>query len=232
VNLTSLLAGRQHILLDFDGPVCAVFGAVSARDTAQQLAASLTSRGVRLPAGVADTDDPFDVLRAAGHAAKAAEVLLRDLELRAVRAAPLTPGIRDALNTLNAAGHTITIVSNNSDAAVRALLAGHQLAPPISAVVARTEPDPGLLKPHPHLVQRAIELLRTTPDACVLIGDSTTDILAARAAGTAVIAYANKHDKRDGFAAYRPDAIIDSITDITEALTTDNVTPSGTPATD
>ena len=71
-----------------------------------------------------------------------------------------------------------------------------------------------------------------TPDACVLIGDSTTDILAARAAGTAVIAYANKHHKRDSFAAYRPDAIIDSITDLTEALATDNVTPSGTPATD
>ena len=72
-------------------------------------------------------------------------------------------------------------------------------APPISAVVARTEPDTGLLKPHPHLVQRAIDRRRTTPDACVLIGDSATDIPAARAAGTAVIAYANKHGKPDSF---------------------------------
>jgi beta-phosphoglucomutase-like phosphatase (HAD superfamily) len=99
-------------------------------------------------------------------------------------------------------------------------------------VLSSPEPSPTPAYSSRILVQRAIDLLRTTPNACVLIGDSTTDILAARAAGTAVIAYANKHDKRDSFAAYRPDAIIDAITDLTDALATNNVTTSGTPATD
>jgi HAD superfamily hydrolase (TIGR01662 family) len=224
VNLTALLAAHPHVLLDFDGPVCAVFGGVSARHTAQQLADALTTRGVSLPDDVADTDDPFDVLRAAGEAAPTAEALLRDLELQAVEVAPLTPGVREALAALHRAGHSITIVSNNSEAAVRAVLTEHQLAPPIGDIIARTDPDPALLKPHPHLLLRAASRLHTVPSVCVLVGDSTTDVTAARAAGTAVIAYANKPEKRASLAAEQPDAIIDSITDLTDALAGDTLT--------
>jgi hypothetical protein len=106
VTLAQLLAEHRHVLLDFDGPVCAVFGDVSARDGAARLAAALRSLGIALPAGIVDTDDPFDILRAAAeaHAASMAEAMLRDLELQAVRVAPLTPGIRDALDALAVRG--------------------------------------------------------------------------------------------------------------------------------
>jgi phosphoglycolate phosphatase-like HAD superfamily hydrolase len=53
-----------------------------------------------------------------------------------------------------------------------------------------------------------------------MIGDSVTDIQAAKAAGTKVIAYANKPGKRERFAAHQPDALIDSMTVLFEAPTT------------
>lgn len=222
MTLTQLLTAHRHVLLDFDGPVCAVFGGVSARDTATQFAAILRDRGVPLPAEASNTDDPFDVLRAATHAhadaALLAEASLRDLEVQAVHVAPLTPGIGGALDALVETGHTITIVSNNSEAAVAAVLAAHSLRARIGAIIARTEPDPALLKPNPHLVRCAIQRLPANPDECVLIGDSVTDITAARRAGTAVIAYANKPGKRQNFAPHRPDAIIEHMQAITHAL--------------
>jgi phosphoglycolate phosphatase-like HAD superfamily hydrolase len=54
----------------------------------------------------------------------------------------------------------------------------------------------------------------------VLIGDSATDIEAARAARTAVIAYANKPGKQDRFVPLRPDALITAMSDLTAAATT------------
>lgn len=222
MTLAQLVADRRHVLLDFDGPVCAVFGGVSARDTAAQLAADLRAQGVPLSAAVDDTNDPFDVLQAAAQhgAAQLAEPMLRDREVSAVRLAPITPGAREALASLIASRHTITIVSNNSDAAVRAFLTAHGLTEHIGGVVARTEADPDLLKPNPHLLALAIRQLRTEPSECVLIGDSTTDITAAHAAGTAVIAYANKPHKRAAFTPHGPDAVIHDMHEIAQLRST------------
>jgi HAD superfamily hydrolase (TIGR01509 family) len=190
---------------------------------ARQLAADARARGVHLAGDVDGTGDPFDVLRAAAahDPAKAVivESALRDAEVHAVATAPMTPGLMDALIALRASGHTITIVSNNSDAAVRAFLATRGLDALIDRVVARSEPDPALLKPHPHLVLSAMAANQTAAAACLLIGDSTAEITAAHRAGTAVVAYANKPGKRDALAASRPDALIDELADLTRAAT-------------
>jgi hypothetical protein len=50
-----------------------------------------------------------------------------------------------------------------------------------------------------------------------LVGDSDTDITAARRAGTAVVAYANKPGKHDLLAAHRPDAVIDDLHELVAA---------------
>ena len=56
------------------------------------------------------------------------------------------------------------------------------------------------------------------PDKCVLVGDSPTDAEAAQAAGTAVIAYANRPGKRETFAAYQPNAIVNDLSEIPALL--------------
>jgi beta-phosphoglucomutase-like phosphatase (HAD superfamily) len=222
MTLAAILAAHPHVLLDFDGPICAVFGGETpAPMVARQLVDEGRRRGLPLPADLAETGDPFDVLHAAAaispDAARSIERALRDAEIRAVTTAPTTPGICDAIDALRSTGHTITVVSNNSDAAVRHFLARHDLTDAVPRVVARTESDPALLKPAPHLVTHAVHHGPVGPDCCVLIGDSTTDVLAARAAQTAIIAYANKPGKHATFAALHPDHIIDTIDQITRA---------------
>ena len=59
-------------------------------------------------------------------------------------------------------------------------------------VVGRTDPDPRLLKPHPHLVLRALDALGGDPTICAFVGDSTSDVQSAKAAGTQSVGYANK----------------------------------------
>lgn len=210
-----LILERDYILLDFDGPVCAVFGKLSKRTVADRLKPLL---GSELSDDVADTDDPFAVLRYAGMVgpttAAAVERQLRRLEAEAVTTAPPTPGAAGAIRGLAASGCKIAIVSNNSTSAVRTYLTMHDLVGAVRSISARDHADPSLLKPSPYLLREAIEALGTTPEHCVMVGDSIGDIEAAHAVPLPVIAYANKPGKRDRFAPYRPDAIIEYMTQL------------------
>lgn len=220
-KLARALAGAQHVLLDFDGPVCAVFGGTSDRAVADVLRAKLDGQADQLPQDVANSNDPFDVLRyaAALGPERAAEIeaSLTDLEVDAVATASPTAGAREAITALRHTGKSLTIVSNNSIAAILAYLSEHALAPLITGVIGRSDPSPALLKPDPHLLQQAVHARRAQPSECVLVGDSITDIQAARAAHTAVIAYANKPGKRARFAMLEPDVIITAMQDLADA---------------
>ena len=54
-----ILARSQVVLLDFDGPVCAVFGGLSDHDVAVELRALFPEA---LPESVEQSRDPFDLL--------------------------------------------------------------------------------------------------------------------------------------------------------------------------
>lgn len=204
-----LVASRKHVLLDFDGPVCAVFGTLTDRVVADRLRALLD---VDLPAEIAESDDPFDVLRHAAtlgaDTAATVEREFRRLEVEAVTTAPATPGAADTIRALVNAGHTVTIVSNNSEQAVRRYLEQRDLAGLVKGVSARTFADPGSLKPNPFLLQQAINSAGLDRDECVMLGDSVSDIEAARSVGTDAIAYANKPGKQLRLQQAHPDAII------------------------
>ena len=59
-------------------------------------------------------------------------------------------------------------------------------------MIARTSHDPALLKPSPHLIIQAVEALDAEPGECTLVGDSVTDVQAARLASVQSIGYANE----------------------------------------
>lgn len=141
----------------------------------------------------------------------------RELEVDAVATAPTTPGLSAALPALVDTGRTVTIVSNNSQAAVQTFIDTHDLAHGVHGVVARTDSNPRLLKPSPHLVLTAMRQLGARPGECALIGDSTTDVTAAHAAGTIAIGYANKPGKRERLTAAGANAIIDRLGDLARA---------------
>ncbi len=222
MTLRALLARTEHLFIDFDGPMCSTFSAISSADASRELGELLAHHGLPVPSYLIDTADPFALLyyvaANAPHLADTAHGALTSLEVSGVKTAQPTPGLRDLLVQVAHTDRTATVVSNNSEACVRAFLDAEHLADHIHRISARTESDPRLLKPEPHLLLNAIESLGATPTACTLLGDSATDIEAAHRARTGSIAFANKPDKRDQLLAGRPNALVASLHDITAAL--------------
>jgi HAD superfamily hydrolase (TIGR01549 family) len=217
-TIAAILASSPNVLLDFDGPVCSVFGGLSNRDVADNLKSLFNPD---LPTEVAETDDPFEVLRHSGTANRGTlevvERQLKQLEVEAVATAPATPHAADTMEKLVESGHSLTIVSNNSADAIQVFLKLHDLRHLVSGISARTRQDPALLKPNPFLLELAIDSLHTEPGECVLVGDSVSDIQAARSTGTKIISFANKPGKRECFELLRPDAIVSHMSELVYA---------------
>lgn len=218
MTLADVLSGARHVLLDFDGPVCAVYGGSSDRAVADHLRALLADDGPKLPADIRVTSDPLVVLRyCAGlgaHTLRLVESEFVAEEVRAVATATETPGARTAIEALTTAGRTVTIVSNNSARAVNAYIDRQGLGGLIAGVIGRTLCDPESMKPRPHLLLEAVAARGTSAADCVMIGDSVSDVVAARAAGVSSIAYANRPDKRRKLADASPDFVVDSMDEI------------------
>lgn len=213
MNAADVLATRDHILLDFDGPVCAMFGgAMTDHDVANRLKPLL---GHARPSAIEAAHDPFDVLRYAASCGpatlRAVDTQFRRLEAEAAATAPETAGTAEALSALHLAGFTVTIVSNNSYEAIRSFLVLHDLTAYVRGIASRPVAEPSLLKPSPFLIEQAIRSLGTSPRFCVMVGDSLADVDAARRAGTAVIGYANKEGKSAAFRARGVDSVIDDM---------------------
>lgn len=221
-GLGELIARTRHVLLDFDGPICSVFAGTTAPAVASRLSKVLAGAGITPPTEVAETDDPFDVLRyALAHASELVadvEAAFRAEEVAAAATAAPTPGAAQTIHACHDTGRAVAIVSNNSDDAVHAYLATHHLAGQIDYISARTPADATRLKPHPHLVTQATHALGAEPATCVLIGDSITDIQAAHAAGVPAIGYANKASKPARFADTGAHGVITHMIDLATAL--------------
>ena len=221
-RLSEIITATRHLFLDFDGPICSIFAGLKPATIADKLRDIITSHGIALPADIEATSDPFDVfIHAASISpdlATEVEAAMTDLEIAAVPTAEPTPGVHAVITSCHDSGRTLTVVSNNSDRAVRAYLTRHALDGPISTVIARTSADPDLLKPCPHFLQQAIIASNAEPATCTLVGDQITDIDAARQAGTHSIGYANKPGKTDSFTDAGAEAIITSLAPLTLAF--------------
>jgi HAD superfamily hydrolase (TIGR01549 family) len=221
VPVAQVLAGDGPILLDFDGPVCRVFAGYPAAHIAAELRNRLTAEGITVPAAVAQEDDPLEVLRWTGslddaRRARQTEDALRSAELAAVASAEPTPFAREVIVAAHEADRRLAIVSNNSAAAIHAYIAAHRLTAYIETVVGRDEAD--TMKPEPEPIVRALHQLESRPADAVMIGDSPSDILSARAAGTRSIGYANRPSKTRPLLESGADAVVHSMADIATTL--------------
>ncbi|MEV6909870.1 HAD-IA family hydrolase [Amycolatopsis sp. NPDC051071] len=214
-GVRELLQDKDHVFLDFDGPVCDVFARLPAREVADRLKQLV---GPGLPREVSASADPFDVLRYAAscgpNAAHVVERQLSRLENEAVSLVSPAPGVPELIREWVSQGFTVTIVSNNSVEAIRAFLTVHELAGHVRRISARAMSDPEHLKPQPALLDAAVKALGTSPGKCVMVGDSAADVLAARAAGVASVAFATTPAKRKSLAALAPDALVSDLADL------------------
>ncbi len=126
------------------------------------------------------------------------------------------PGAIEALETLKAQGFSLACITNKAEAFTLPLLKNLDLHSYFQLVLSgdslpRRKPDPLPL-------MHACQHFGITPDHGVLVGDSSTDVQAARAAGMPVICvtygYNHGHDIRDS----HPDAVVETLTEVPKYL--------------
>ena len=213
-SMNSVVGAVGHLLLDFDGPVCALFGGVDVselllRSTVQHECSPL------VPLMKQYCRDPLALLRSPSVQGDpvilaAAEKIVREVELEGARTAPRNADLEVFLERLHQQRVPVSVVSNNSIEAVT-IFKRHDSLMREMVAFCRPESMPHLMKPSPYLVEQAIIAGGVDRGLCVLLGDSETDICAAHAAGIRAVGYANKHGKRERLEAVGADHVIDSL---------------------
>lgn len=222
-RLLEVLAATGPVLLDFDGPVCRVYSGDLNVHAAEALRDLLRQDDVELPYEVEQTRDPLEVLRYTRELERPplleqVEQALTDIEVEAVTDAPGTDGAVDFLHACAESNRPVVIVSNNAAEAIKRYLRTHDLPHLVKAVVGRSHAKPQEMKPHPRALRLALDLLTGAPNEALLIGDSVSDIQAGKQAGVRTVAYVNRPSKLDQLAAQSPDALVDSMTLLVDAL--------------
>lgn len=221
-QLAKLMSGVELLMLDFDGPICSVFAGLPAAEVAQRLRGTLRANGVAMSGELDSDNDPLSIYR---HSSVYGPAItsriyqeLVDAEVQAVASAVLTPGATDVVRMAREGGRRVAVVSNNAAVAVEAFLAVHELANLVSYVAARRTPVPALMKPSPAYVTEALAALRVPPGRGALVGDSETDIEAARMARVRSVGYANKPGKASRLSKAGADVVTDTMGALAAAL--------------
>jgi HAD superfamily hydrolase (TIGR01549 family) len=220
--LLGIITRTRYLLLDFDGPICDIYAGLSAATVADRLRKLVNGSGVQVPADLARSEDPLDLFVYAAaidtELAERVEAEMTELEEAATATAKPTGYVHDVFMACRESGRSVAVVSNNSDRAVRSYLTQNGLDDRVHLVVARTSHDAALLKPNPHLIEKALAALGAVPEICAFVGDSTTDIEAARMASVPSIGYANKPGKRASLTDAGADVVISSLADLVLVL--------------
>ncbi|MEU1041437.1 HAD family phosphatase [Streptomyces sp. NPDC005907] len=222
-SLTRTLTVAEAVLFDFDGPLCDVFAGLPAPQVARDLTCLAAEHDPQLRAKLAGVSDPLEILRLTYDSDRTLSSRVEDAliaaEIAAVQVAgnPTEGGV-EAMVAARRSGRPIAVVTNNSPDCVRSFFDLHGLSYLVDDVVGRVPHRPDLMKPNPCAVLHAAEQLDVPPAACVLIGDSLTDIQAAHAAGGTAIGYANKPHKREALTAAGAEAITEDMRAIALAL--------------
>jgi phosphoglycolate phosphatase len=96
------------------------------------------------------------------------------------------PGVRRMLERLRAEGLVLGICSNKPSLMVDKVLAALDLAPLFAGVTGGDDVERG--KPHADHILETLRRMRVTGGTAVMVGDSGTDVAAARNAGIPVVA--------------------------------------------
>jgi phosphoglycolate phosphatase len=141
------------------------------------------------------------------------------LELYAANTAArsrLYPGVREGLDWLQARGYRLGCVTNKAAQFTEPLLATLGIRDAFELVVSGdTLPEK---KPSPLPLLHAARHFGVEPPEALMLGDSVSDVKAARAAGFGVICVSYGYNHGQDIRGAEPDAVIDSFTQLGELL--------------
>ncbi|NQD36899.1 phosphoglycolate phosphatase [Permianibacter sp. IMCC34836] len=124
----------------------------------------------------------------------------------------LCPGVAEQLPVLQQAGIKLAVVTNKPIEFVPPLLKALAIADVFSLLIGGDSlPEK---KPSALPLQQACAQLGVPVADSIMVGDSRTDIEAARAAGMRVVAVSFGYNHGEPVAASRPDAIIDNLNEL------------------
>lgn len=106
--------------------------------------------------------------------------LRRSKGLATREASELVGGTRELLDALRGR-YKLAIVTTRARPEAQAFVTAQKLADHFPVVVTRE--DVWRMKPHPEPVRKAAALLQVPPERCLMVGDTTMDIVSARRAG-------------------------------------------------
>jgi len=219
----------QAVLFDLDGTLLDTAADISLalnRALAEQRLTSLPEAQVRVLIG---RGVPGLIERAVARLAAAGEsadagVLLERFHFHYERIHELDeiqtrvyPGVAAGLAELYALGLGLAVVTNKPKKAAVDLLTRLDLSQWIDVAVGG---DTGLYrKPHPQPLLTACEELEVLPAQALMVGDSLTDVLAARAAGLAVVCVPYGYNEGADPRALPCDAFVESVGALPALLT-------------
>jgi len=230
-RLDAVLAETGPVLLDFDGPVCAMYPGDLNRRACDALRQQLRESGVEVSPQLAGERDPLAILRHVGAVdepslAIALDKTLTAIESDAAHVAPGTKGAADFMQACREAERPIVIVSNNAAEAIHTYLDLRTLGHLVHAVIGRAHGRPELMKPHPRAVTEALQILARPAWECLMVGDSVTDIEVSHTIGLRSVAYVKAPDRWDRLAAAESDAYVHRMTDLAQAVRRGRSTPA------
>lgn len=128
----------------------------------------------------------------------------------------LYPGVREGIDYLKSQGYMLGCVTNKAARFTLPLLKDLGLHDEFAIVVsgdtlAKKKPDPMPLL-------HAAEHLGVTAEQSLMLGDSQSDVKAARAAGFKIICMSYGYNHGEDIRSYNPDAVIDSMVELKNLL--------------
>jgi len=124
----------------------------------------------------------------------------------------LYPGVREGLDYLKRTGLRLACVTNKAEQFTLPLLRDMGILGDFELVVSGdTLP---VKKPDPAPLLHAAEKLGVTPAESLMVGDSRSDVKAARAAGFPIVCVSYGYNHGEDIRNYSPDAVIDRLDQI------------------
>jgi phosphoglycolate phosphatase len=124
----------------------------------------------------------------------------------------LYPGVREGVDWLRACGYRLGCVTNKAAEFTEPLLKEKGLMDAFEIVVSGdTLPEK---KPSPLPLLHAAAFFGAEPSRVLMIGDSVSDVKAARAAGFSIICMSYGYNHGEDIRDEKPDAVIDSMTEL------------------
>jgi phosphoglycolate phosphatase len=124
----------------------------------------------------------------------------------------LYPGVREALDFLQSTGVRIGCVTNKASQFTLPLLQALGVSDYFESIICGDMVE--RKKPDPMPLLQAAEQLETEPRASMMLGDSMSDVKAARAAGFQIVCMSYGYNHGEDIRDYSPDAVVDSMAEI------------------